>query len=96
MYGTVARLQVKPGKEAEFLAFGDQVGVATIPGLARELIFRMDADAGEFYMCVAFESKKAYVTNANSPEQNARYEQFRALLTADPEWHDGEIVFAHP
>ncbi|MBI2761057.1 MAG: antibiotic biosynthesis monooxygenase [Chloroflexi bacterium] len=96
MYGTVARLQVKPGKEADLIAFGDQVGVTTIPGLVRELIYRMDVDATEFYMCVAFESKEAYFANANSPEQHARYEQFRALLAADPEWHDGEIVFAHP
>jgi quinol monooxygenase YgiN len=96
MYGTVARLQVMPGKEAELLAFGDQADVRTIPGLVRELIFRMDASSTEFYMCVAFESKEAYFANANSAEQHARYEQFRALLTADPEWNDGEVVFAHP
>jgi hypothetical protein len=34
--------------------------------------------------------------NAASPEQHARYEQYRALLTAEPEWHDGEIVHSHP
>ena len=34
------------------------------------------------------------VANADSPAQDARYRQFRALLEADPEWHDGEIVLS--
>jgi hypothetical protein len=45
---------------------------------------------------VAFESKEAYQKNAASPEQNARYEEYRALLDADPEWHDGEIIASYP
>jgi hypothetical protein len=53
----------------------------------------MDADANEFYVAVVFSSKEAYVANANSPEQNARFQAMRALLTSDPEWHDGEIVY---
>jgi hypothetical protein len=27
-----------------------------------------------------------------SPEQHEHFVELRALLTADPEWHDGDIV----
>jgi hypothetical protein len=39
-----------------------------------------------------FETKAAYIANAGSPEQDARYQQLRALHVADAEWHDGEIL----
>jgi hypothetical protein len=53
----------------------------------------MDADPNEFIMAVVFTDKESYVKNANSPEQNARYEEFEALLEGPPEWNDGEVVF---
>ena len=37
--------------------------------------------------------EEAYVANADSQEQHERYLQMREWLTADPEWHDGEIVY---
>ena len=37
--------------------------------------------------------KDAYFTNANNPEQDARYRSMRELLDADPEWHDGEVIY---
>ena len=93
MYGTVARLQLQPRMEAKLQELiAHQVGQGKIPGMVGEYVYRMDANPNEYYVCVAFESKEAYFANANSPEQHARYEQLRALLEADPEWHDGEIV----
>jgi hypothetical protein len=50
----------------------------------------------EVVTVVGPESKEADRANAESPEQHARYEEYRALLDADPEWHDGEIIFAYP
>ena len=35
-----------------------------------------------------------YRANADSPEQDARYQKLRALLEDDPEWNDGEIVYS--
>lgn len=52
----------------------------------------MEANPNEFYLVAVFESRAAYQTNAASPEQHQRFLELRALLTADPEWHDGEIV----
>lgn len=91
MYGTIARLAIKPGKLEELTALGREMS-AQIPGLVSEYVFRTDANPNELYLVVVFESEQAYRDNAASPEQHARYEQYRALLAADPEWHDGHVV----
>ena len=91
MYGTIARLKVKPGKEQAMMEFGERARSDT-PGFVSMTVYRMDADPTEVYLVVAFESKEAYKKNAESPGQHAMYEEYRALLDADPEWHDGEII----
>ena len=96
MYGTVARLRVKPGAAEKLLQFARAAESRKIPGFVFEYVYQMDADAREFILVVGFTDKAAYVKNADSPEQNAQYLEFRALLDADPEWHDGEIVDAYP
>jgi antibiotic biosynthesis monooxygenase (ABM) superfamily enzyme len=92
MYGTIARCQVKPGREAEFKQLEQEYTTASVPGYVSSYVYRMDADPSEYYMAVVFESKQAYQANAASPEQEVRYRKFRALLMADPQWHDGEII----
>ena len=52
----------------------------------------MDGDPGEIFLVAVFASREAYWANAQSPEQNERFHELRALLVADPEWHDGEII----
>jgi len=91
VYGTVARLQVKPGKEAELQRLGQEMA-PQIPGFVFQHVYRTEADPNELYLVVGFESEKAYRDNAESPAQQQRYEQYRSLLDADPEWHDGEII----
>jgi hypothetical protein len=91
MYGTVARLRVKPGKLQELKDFGES-GQGAIPGLVSQSIYQLDSDPNTLILVVAFESKDAYWANANSAEQNERYLELRQLLDADPEWMDGEIV----
>jgi quinol monooxygenase YgiN len=91
MYGTIARLRIKPGKEAELRQQGQDMS-RQIPGLVFHHVYKSDSDPNELYLVVAFESKQAYRDNAESPEQNERYKAYRALLDADPEWHDGEII----
>lgn len=90
MYGTIARFRVKPGMEKQLFA----LQVAKDPGEVASYVYRMDADPGIFYLVTIFESKEAYVANADSPETDARYQQMRAYFDGEPEWHDGEIVFA--
>jgi quinol monooxygenase YgiN len=94
MYGTIARFRVKPGMEEQLRSQMSAYEHLKVPGFVKTSIYRMDADSSEFYMAVAFESKDAYVKNAQSPEQDARYREFVALLEGPPEWHDGEIVYS--
>ena len=90
MYGTVARVRVKPGKEQEFLKMADEA--SSISGFAFNHTYKLDGGNNEYILVAGFESKDAYVKNANSPEQHQRYLQYRELLESDPEWNDGEIV----
>lgn len=94
MYGTVARLRVKPGKEKELVELSQDESGLDIPGYIVQYVYRMDNDPQEYYLVVIFKDRASYVANADSPEQDARYRKFRALLESDPEWHDGELVYA--
>jgi hypothetical protein len=95
MYGTVARVRLKPGREAEFLEIA-RTGARSANGLVFDYVYRLDADPCEYLLVVGFADKRAYVANAAAPEQHAQYLRYRALTEHDPEWLDGEIVFAMP
>lgn len=92
MYGTVARLRMKPGAQAQIEEMRRTMEAARVPGFVATYMYRMDADPNEYYMAVIFTSKEAYQANANSPEQHARFQQMMQMLEREPEWHDGEIV----
>jgi quinol monooxygenase YgiN len=92
MYGTVARMRIKAGSEQQLLEMNRAVGAPK--GIVAEYLYRMDSDPTEYYLVVVFESKEAYDANAARPEQHAFYLQYRALLEAEPEWHDGTIIDA--
>ena len=94
MYGTVARMRLKPGMEQRLRELSEQESAAGMRGFVGQYVYRMDSDPNEFWLTVLFENKEAYFANANSPEQNARYEQMVELMEAPPEWHDGEVVYS--
>jgi len=96
MYGTVARMRIVPGSEDALREMSSRELRGSVPGLQFQYVFRSSADPTELFLVVGFESEAAYRANAASPEQHERYEETRALLTADPEWYDGEIVYAQP
>jgi quinol monooxygenase YgiN len=95
MYGTVAKMRVKPDKLDELKeaisGWTDRSGLP--PGGVAVMTYQMDADPYEFFMTAVFESKETYVANAESPEQHKRYLQMMEFFEGEPEWHDGEIVF---
>jgi len=93
MYGTIARMRIKPGKIDEMQRLAEQEA-EEIPGILFQYVYQMDADENEFMLVVGFESREAYRANAESPEMHQRYLRYRELLDAEPEWHDGEIAFA--
>ncbi len=92
MYGTIAKLKVQPGQEANLIAHLERYRAGDLArGFVASALYRAD-DGDGHWLAVVFESKEAYQANADSPEQDARYQELRALLTADPEWHDGEVL----
>ena len=92
MYGTIAKLHVQPGRESDLVAHLEQYRSGDLArGFVASALYRAD-DGDGHWLAVVFESKDAYQANADSPEQAARYREFRDLLTADPEWHDGEVL----
>jgi quinol monooxygenase YgiN len=94
MYGTVAKMRAKHGHVGglELVARGAEMPKGAV-GL---YVFRSDADPDELWMIAIFESKDAYFANARSPEQHERFLTLMNYLEKEPEWHDGEIVFARP
>src|SRR4051794_20818967 len=92
MYGTVAKLRVKPGMEQQLQSIQDTYDPAKVSGYVMTLVYRMDNEPDTYYLATVFESKESYIANADSPEQNQRYLQMMEMMAAEPEWHDGEIV----
>ena len=50
----------------------------------------------ELILVAVFRDRESYRANADDPEQDKWYRQLREHLQADPEWTDGEVVFAGP
>ena len=96
MYGTIARFRVKQGAEAQLVQIQHEFEALNVPGYVRSSVYRMDADPGQYYLTVVFDSKESYRANAESPEQDARYRKILALMEGEPEWHDGEIIYVGP
>ncbi len=94
MYGTVARMKVRPGAEDAFQQVAREIGVGRAPGQVAVFAYQMDRDSREFFLAAIFESKEAYAANASSPEQHARFMKLMQVLEAEPEWNDGEIVYS--
>ena len=92
MYGTVSRMRLKPGMEERMRQIMMGYESMSVPGMIGSLVYQMDADPQEYLLAVVFKDKETYFANANSPEQNARYEEMLTMLDGAPEWHDGEIL----
>ena len=94
MYGTVAKLQVKPGMLDALQAWGSSRD-GTIPGYVSQYVFQTDADPNVLLLVVIFADKASYEANAKDPYQDSRYREMRAFLSADPEWQDGAVIYSN-
>ena len=88
MYGTVARLRFDSA-DADSLVTNLMDQPMDIDGFISGEILMGDTP-GQAWLVVKFRDKASYDANADAPEQHERYMQFRAFLTEDPEWSDGE------
>jgi quinol monooxygenase YgiN len=90
MYGTVAKTHVKPENREALRKIMERQSYDEVPGyVASYVLHENDSDAS--WLFAIFEDKAAYDRNADDPAQHERYVEYRALMEADPEWHDGEI-----
>ena len=97
MYGTVATMHVKPGLDAKLTEVSEKWWQERAPqakGVMSSTVFKKDGSANEYIIVAVFDSKANYEANAEDPAQNAWYQEMRACLEADPDWADGEVVFA--
>ena len=89
MFGSVFRMQAKPGKKAELIRTMTD-DARTPAGMRAAYLY--DTGGDEVWGAAIFEDEKSYRDNAASPDQDQQYRKFRDLLVADPEWHDGTIT----
>jgi len=94
MYGTIARMRLKPGIADRAIDELAAMEGNAPPGAVAVYIYRMDNNPDELYMAVLFESREAYWANAESPEQHQSFLRMMEFLVAEPDWHDGEIIAA--
>ncbi|HEY8740008.1 MAG TPA: antibiotic biosynthesis monooxygenase [Candidatus Dormibacteraeota bacterium] len=92
MYGTIAKFKVKADKEAELREHINEFGSTNTRGFVASALYRADAGGQEYWLAVIFEDQASYRANAESPEQDARYQVMRSFLEDAPEWHDGEVI----
>jgi len=91
MFGTVARLHLKPGGEALLMAWS-QALLKTVPGMRSVTVYRSTDNPLTLWISSVFDSEEAYRANAESPEQHRRWQQIRSLVEDDIEWNDGDIL----
>ena len=89
MYGSMFKMRPKAGKAGELR---DVMLARTRKPLGMVAAYLLKEDAGgAVWGFGVFADEKTYRDNANDPAQGVEYEKMRALLEADPEWHDGSI-----
>ena len=94
MWGTIARLKVRPGVSEEYLlAQMRALNAGRVAGWVNSAFYRSDEDPREYWLVAMFEDKESYRANAESAATHSVYLTFRSCLEDDPEWHDvGEII----
>ncbi|MDP9297854.1 MAG: hypothetical protein M3O98_04205 [Actinomycetota bacterium] len=93
MYGTVARTRVKPENRDKLRKVFEKQAYVKVPGYVTSHILWENGNDNA-WLFVVFEDEASYDKNADDPAQDERYQEYRALLEDDPEWHDGQIESA--
>ncbi len=78
MYGTIARVRVKPEmKEALQRAMAED-HAADIPGWIADYLFESTTEPQVCFLVAFFKDEASYTANADSPAQHESYLKFRA------------------
>lgn len=93
MYGTIAKFTLKPGSARQFQEIAQRQDQTAIAGHVESRVYASSEKPDECWLVVAFESKDAYERNAADPAQHERYLELARFFAAEPEWHDGEVIY---
>ncbi len=92
MFGTIFRARPKQGKTDEIFKLMEEEGSARMRSVKGfRVSYTLQESNGVVWGVAVFDDEATYRANASDPEQDKWYQKFRALLEADPEWHDGTI-----
>jgi len=94
-HATFWKMQVKPGQlDALQALMTDPATEAGMKarGWQMDIVGVSKNNPNEVWGAVVWDTSERYYANAESPEQNAMYEKMRALLAADPEWFDCDLL----
>jgi hypothetical protein len=90
MFGSVFRMRVQPGKKQELIKTMMEDDGRSPAGMRAAYLY--DTGGDEVWGVAVFDDEKTYRANAEDPAQDKEFQKMRALLVADPEWHDGNIT----
>ena len=89
MYGSIINLSVKQGHEEALIESFDE----RIPkGVVAWFVMKPDDQNRDLIGIAVFESKEAYTSNANSPEQHEAIMNLMNHLNSDHTRTDGEYI----
>jgi quinol monooxygenase YgiN len=94
VYGTVARYRIKPGSEDQIVALARDMDQDAPPGYVGGYTFRLDSGNDEYVTAAVWSDKETYSKNAADERQQRWFARVRELMAGDPEWNDGEVIFA--
>ena len=95
-HATVFSMQVKPGKLDDLMGLmGDERAEEMrlrAGGWESTVVGKSKDNPSEIWITVTWDNSENYMKNAQSPEQDAWFQKMRALLDADPAWHDCDVL----
>ncbi len=91
MYGTIFSIKVKSGHEENLL---ETMGERKPEGMLAWFLMRPDDENTDLVGVAVFESKEAYITNANCSEQHEAFTRMMEHFDEEPTWTDGEYIAA--
>lgn len=94
-YGTVGRFRIKAGHMDDAIAIlkeWERDRKPTINGAVGGYTLQPDLDQDSLFVMAVFADQKAYLANADDPEQDTWFRRLAEHFAAEPEWHDGQVV----
>jgi hypothetical protein len=96
VFGSIAVVRPKEGKEAEVVALFEEWwrvrSPQPVPEAVSGYVFRLVERPDELMIPIVFETRESYEANARDPAQSYWHRRLVALLKEEPRWLDGDIL----